>query len=528
MMTQLELCNALFNLRVEKLSQEANRLSAEEILSRVDSLAHDALSLIPTCLAHPRIEQLLIECGHREMLSQPLPGVPSQMKRKILHVSTVVYPVGGHTRIIANWMKLDKNSDHAVVLTCQSVPIPEWFVQVTKTNGSELVELDTTKTKLERSKKLRQFAVSRKFTHIVLHHFAYDSIPLLAFASDGGPPVLVYNHADNVFWNGSSLADAVIDYSSMGMEVSRRYRGARTSLYLPFVVGKAPPFVKRVEAKIRLGLSPETVLLVSINRKPKYIPWQNLNFFSTYGKLLDSLPNARLVVIGVGDADRPELGISQKPPNMILAGEVIDPSIYAMAADIYAESFPLGAGLGACDMCRYGAAPLFAYGKGLTIYGTLSRGVFEDGPLPPLMQTEEDQINFAFHLCRDEKKRIALGSAFANYINSRCVGENWLAYLDQVYKATDGLEHRVATDYKIELLSTARCTDFNAYTCKDSDWVFYSLLREMRKTSSLTNLRNFAGRLSKCRCSRQLLRNALELFFFFGRSLVEVAKLPFN
>ncbi|MGB3546687.1 MAG: hypothetical protein WBA17_06915, partial [Saprospiraceae bacterium] len=50
---------------------------------------------------------------------------------RILHVATKISPVGGHTRVINNWVRHDSSNHHEILLTSQVADIPSFLSHVT-------------------------------------------------------------------------------------------------------------------------------------------------------------------------------------------------------------------------------------------------------------------------------------------------------------------------------------------------------------------------------------------------------------
>src|SRR5438067_2243266 len=74
-----------------------------------------------------------------------------------------------------------------------------------KTSGGELMALNPAAPWIERARALRELA--RGYDAVVLHIHHHDPVPILAFADGDRPPVVLFNHADHMFWLGSSIVD---------------------------------------------------------------------------------------------------------------------------------------------------------------------------------------------------------------------------------------------------------------------------------------------------------------------------------
>ena len=95
---------------------------------------------------------------------------------------------------------------------------------------------------------------------IILHIHCEDVIPVLAFADESGlPPVLFLNHADHLFWLGTSVADLVLNLRDAATDITIGRRGveADRNFLLPTIVAADDARLQsRAEAKAALGLQP--------------------------------------------------------------------------------------------------------------------------------------------------------------------------------------------------------------------------------------------------------------------------------
>jgi len=78
--------------------------------------AHYAWHNHPGLFASPSLEALLRSLAR--MLPNPVPASPRTAG--VLHVLTTALPVGGHTRLVWQWIRNDPERRHSVVLTGQT------------------------------------------------------------------------------------------------------------------------------------------------------------------------------------------------------------------------------------------------------------------------------------------------------------------------------------------------------------------------------------------------------------------------
>ena len=139
---------------VEKIQAMDPRKETEAVLGRVALAARFAAEFHPGRFADGAIENLALEIGvelDRLMAEDggfALPVARKESRRRVLHVASVVYGIGGHTRMLYHWVRNDQSSCHSVVLLNQrdesilqwlSEPIPQWLSEAVRSSGGDLV-----------------------------------------------------------------------------------------------------------------------------------------------------------------------------------------------------------------------------------------------------------------------------------------------------------------------------------------------------------------------------------------------------
>ena len=228
-------------------------------------------------------------------LAQALSG-PLAARRRILHVATEVYPIGGHTRVIWNWIGKDAGSEHHVALTQQgSGGVPPRLAELTASSGGQIHRLDGG-TRSLRTVAARLGGLAVGFDVVVLHIHPFDITPLLAFAvKDRRPPLAFYNHADHVFGVCGGIADAFADMRDAGRRISlgRRQIRRASSVLLPIPLGLPARALSRARAKETLGFSARELLAVSVGDACKFQPFAGVDFVEAHQRLLELVPDLR-------------------------------------------------------------------------------------------------------------------------------------------------------------------------------------------------------------------------------------------
>ena len=364
------------------------------------------------------------------------PRVPEHRgKRRVLHVTTTVFGVGGHTRTIKHWIHLDRSSQHLLVLTNQAdQPIPSWLTYVF-VGGNELITLPHELDRRARAKILRSIACDFADL-VVLHHFGNDTIPGLAFALEGGPPVAVLNHADHQFWMGSSIADGAIHQREASQRLSeRRYIDREVVLPIPLAT---PDVLSRESARCSLGVPPDQLILLTIGRAEKFRPTSTHNFFQAALQVLEQIPDVHLYVIGL---DKQALQYYLGPashPRIHPCGGLEDPSLYQAATDIFLEPFPFGSATALLETALRGIPVVLSFDP-------LDELLVTNHGLNHLVQNPanlQEYIHVIRELVADKVARETLGRQLREHVLTHHTAEHWLDSLDRVYGEVGNWVHR--------------------------------------------------------------------------------------
>jgi hypothetical protein len=304
----------------------------------------------------PRLEKVLNEVGRRIQSKAPERPRPTEFRR-ILQVCTQVSAVGGHTKMLCQWVKADTTRQHSLVLTQHRGPTPDFVHAVFEASGGRKVEQlnHSPSGQLDWARRLREIA--KDFDLVILHTHCEDVIPLLAFADPSkNPPVLVLNHADHIFWFGSSVCHLAINLRDAAQDIAIERRGIATerNILMPTLAESIVRKRSREEAKRELGIDPDTVLMVSAARRSKYRTMNGVTFADIHAPVLENNPNATLLVVGAGEPE------DWAPVRERVAGrlkslpEQPNPKVYFEAADIYVDSYPFVSSTSLMEAAGYG------------------------------------------------------------------------------------------------------------------------------------------------------------------------------
>jgi hypothetical protein len=346
----------IFKKAVERADIAFRRGDLNSVVAWAKIAAHFAFVRHPGFYTDSTLENLLLNVAQKlekessslntNFLLKTKPKDYSKMR--FLHVITESYGTGGHSSFIARWIKNSSDSSvHSLVMTAAHNGSLTSMLSssVTQSGGWYCSLSEVSQNLLEQALFLRQLA--RNWADVVvLFIHPFDPLPTVAFGINGGPPIIFCNHADHAFWLGSSVADVMADYHSSGGLLSAKRRGTFGSKVLPIPLPKTKPTIRNTVVRKELGLRDDDVMLLTIARDEKFLPFGNYDFLEVLVRTLKRHPKAKLFAVGPIHQGRWEKA-SALVDGRIKALGALDRSVletYYDAADLYVGSFPCGSG----------------------------------------------------------------------------------------------------------------------------------------------------------------------------------------
>jgi hypothetical protein len=382
----------------------------------------------------PRLEKVLSDIGKRIQPNAPIRPRPTEFK-KILQVCTQVSAVGGHTKLLCQWVKADSGRQHTLVLTQHRGPTPDFVHAVFEESGGRKVEQLNHRPsgQLDWAKRLREIA--RDFDLVILHTHCEDVVPLIAFADiDKHPPVLVLNHADHIFWLGPSISHLSINLrdAAQDLAIGRRGIEPRRNILMPTLAESIVRTRSRAEAKKELGIDPDTVLMVSAARRAKYRTMHGVTFADIHAPVLEQNPNATLMVVGAGEPEDWQPVRDRVGGRLRSIGETPNPKVYFEAADIYVDSYPFVSSTSLMEAAGYGLplATIFTAPDAARIFG-INHVALVGNTLQA--KSFEQYQGMLSDLIRDTDMRQRLGGAARQAVAREHNLPGWTRWLEAAY-----------------------------------------------------------------------------------------------
>jgi glycosyltransferase involved in cell wall biosynthesis len=406
---------------------------------RWNHLAAGTLSSGCNPLVSEALEQNLLEIASYLPRFPWCPAQNRKTPRRWLHVIDHALPYGGHTAMARRWIANDPgNNVHSVALPAQDGPVPDELARAVHKSGGEILLPALNGSLLSRAIWLRELAYARADC-VVLHIYNDNVIAPVAFGVDGGPPVVFVNHSGHLFWAGAAISDVAINGRGSESELSwiRDFRGISNVATLPIPIpppqghGSDQVFTAefRVQARRKLNLPSDAIVLLSVGREEKYKPVQGLDFFETVHSILSSCPQARMLVVGPSEKDHHKRLNAKLNGRLTVAGLQFDLRAYYAAADIYMEGFPFGSTTALLEAGVHGLPCVLAPADCPPPFGT--DGVALDNELQRPANVEE-YAKRVKELIANPEERYRCGRSLARSVSAHHCGTGWTRYLSDL------------------------------------------------------------------------------------------------
>jgi len=360
----------------------------------------------------------------------------SDRTQQILHVTTTLSSIGGHSRMLWRWIQQDNKRTHSIAITRQEsqTQVPEVLnTTVKKSGGKTYVINKRIGSLISWAKNLRKIA--NKADLIVLHIHNYDIIPLLAFSQkENLPPIIFLDHSDHKFWLGVIIGDLFVSLRESGKRLLKNRRGVEgdRSVLLPIIIEPTQRTLSRSEAKQKLGIPADSILLLSVARAIKYKTFEGLSFADSHVQILEQNEKVILIVVGPDQIDDWAIAILRTSGRIRVINETPNTAVFYQAADIYVDSFPFVSNTSLLEAGNY-AIPLvtrYSYSEESEILGADMPGLIGN-----LIKTRniEEYNEVLSHLVRDENFRLSIGEATRKKIIETHLGNKWQHNLENIY-----------------------------------------------------------------------------------------------
>lgn len=335
---------------IEKIKQWIDKeINPNKRMDLIEFYLHFCTNNVTGIYSDPWIEKKIIEYSSKIEFH----AEKATKKNTVLVVMTVASGIGGHTALINNWIRFDKNKTYTIVLTdCPQSVVPDFLIKTVKESGGEIYHLKST-VNLDKAEELLHMAQS--FQYIILNIHMYDMVPIIAFGhKNWEKPVYFYNHADFLFSIGMSVSDVVFTLNQYDNKRAKENRGAARAEILPFPQSEA--IYKKSEKSVEIlkeemgrqyGFKQDSSIILSMGSDFKFVRTEQYDFESFVERILKKAPdNTYFIIIGANPKARKWKMMQKKTNNHAQALGFLDRQMvsnWMKIADAYVTSFPMTA-----------------------------------------------------------------------------------------------------------------------------------------------------------------------------------------
>ena len=364
---------------------------------------------------------------------------PTDNRLKVMHVASEIYDTGGHTRAILNWIGNSKTQYNNLLVLTRNTVIRPFISSFLKRYHITTIGLDNEKNNiLDIASNLRAIAKAWP-DYIILHTHPDDVIPLLAFSDFEGPPILLFNHADHVFWLGSKISDSILNIRKEGLDLSVERRNTINNFMLPL------PLLKKERNEHKLidkSIMRSKKIILTIASDYKYTPLENYNFSYFFEKFLEKKIDVGLIAIGASRTGNLSRLHKKFPNRILLIPATSNIQQFLSVADIYVDSFPMSSLTSYLEAGIQGI-PVLGVKNHIVPFLSAMDPAFESASFPIFLNSLKDLENELEYLIDDPKEEEERGNKIREAIIKTHCGEEWFNLAKRDLKLV--VNHKIIT-----------------------------------------------------------------------------------
>ncbi|WP_426476884.1 hypothetical protein ACP3T3_16385 [Chryseobacterium sp. CBSDS_008] len=378
--------------------------------------------------------EILLYNIQQKILSPSLQHRQQSKSNKILHICSEVYTSGGHSKLLYNWIKNDPAKKHTILSTRLSLEelleVSNFYLQ----NKNDVKHISVlSSSKIESVKLLNQQALN-EYDAILLHIHPDEAVAHIVLSQkDITTPVCLINHADHVFWLGTSIADMVLQIreSSISFDVERRGIPLERQFFLPIPVENSCDVHEKKDTETK------NIKLLSTGTSYKYNPNEQYNFLREAYRIVEENPEVIFNIVGISPDS--VYAKEYQHDRIVLHGIVSTSELSDIESitDIYVEGFPLPSFTALLQpaLCKI---PFVLHYNPLPLFKLFSENK-DHGTLYP--KNAEEWHNNIKRMIRDKKYREETAQKQYEYVLSNFSIEVWKSSIEKLYNIISQKNH---------------------------------------------------------------------------------------
>lgn len=340
---------------------------------------------------------------------------------KVLHVASEVYDTGGHSREIINWIENTKEHYNNLLVLTRAFNIGPYILASLKRRKINTVFINNGKNDIfDVASKLKN--ISRDWPdYIILHTHPDDVVPLLAYSSFEGPPILLFNHADHVFWLGSEISDAILNIRKEGLDLSNERRNTSSNFLLPLPLESKESIDHRNKDK---AFMKNKKIILTMASDYKYTPLENYSFSNFFKKFLEKRKDVGLIAIGTYKNGNLSSLYNRFPDRVILVPPTPNIQEFLSVADLYIDSFPMSSLTSYLDVGMKGI-PIVGLKNGVVPFLSAKDPAFDNIPFQVFFNSQDVLESELDYLLDNNEERTERGIQIRDRIIKNHCNTEW-------------------------------------------------------------------------------------------------------
>lgn len=438
----LDVNRALFKSAETLVRLEAALRRQNAAVLHADAACRLAAWRHPGCFTSLRLERSLEDLG-RSSLPWPATGsdAGARIPASVLHVMTKPAALGGHTHWVRRIIEGDATRRHSLALSDAAIDcVPDDLAGAVRASGGDLIELSSAGGSWRRrARRLQAAHLDHDIT--LLSTDPGDAIPSLALADrPAGRAVVRLNHADHIFWIGTSVTDVLVEFRPAGAICSASRRGypAWRQRLLPLPVEQPLSGMSREAARSRMGLAPESFVVLTVGSAYKFEALGGPAFLDLVEPALSSVPQLVLIVVGPTMSGRWSVAARTWGDRLLVLPGSRDLSAYFAGADAFLNPAPIGSDTLMWEAASF-ALPVVMMQPDPPELALVRGDPDEFGGAALAARDSTALADVLSRLARDPSYRRERGVAASAVVEQGHIGNAWSSRLDSLWESACGV-----------------------------------------------------------------------------------------
>ncbi|KQT22960.1 hypothetical protein ASG22_14535 [Chryseobacterium sp. Leaf405] len=414
-------------LKIAELLYNCGRYN--DCLLYIEKISHSAWFNFPGYYTINALESIIRNIALKNITFEEQ-IVPEHQEDRTLHVFSEIYPVGGHSKLMFNWIENDDFSKHYLLSTRQDLDSISEIAKVYNfVIDGNVFTYDKKLTPIVKAQKIANTLSENNFSRIILHIHPNDAIPSMVFSSEKiKSPVFFLNHAEHTFWLGAPIIDFLLQIRATNIQKDSDNRNipADHQFFLPIPVNQSYN-LKNGDNKI--------FNIVSMGTESKYEPNEEYNFLEEALQIVTKFDHVIFSIIGISANNHNRKKYQHE--RLVFVEPTRNISKYIEICDLYVEGFPVPSFTSLLESALTGIPYVLHYNPS-DVYKVFELTEKDGFTYPKDIQEWHNTIE---KMISDESYRKHMTKIQCSYVKDHFSLDAWKNKLNTIKKSTKDTKH---------------------------------------------------------------------------------------